>query len=168
MLGCLIKKIYPNTKIIYINLGRTLLFDFYYSRKCFPQLNHRLIRSNQDCLLADFNYIEAEYLDQVIFASDIFINISSMQEMDYEVISKYFDAFHNQDIGSYFYCCNRVSKTLPDGAEINFSEYGWVANSDQTLIDELCPWHQNFPVNWPPFYKKFDGPHQHRLVRLIK
>jgi putative sugar O-methyltransferase len=166
-LGSLIKKIYPNSKIIYVNLGRTLLYDFYYSKECFPDLKHTLIRSNQDHLSVDFNYIEAEYFDQINFTSDIFINIASMQEMNYEAISGYFDAFRNQDIETWFYCCNRVSKTLPDGSVINFSEYGW-DTSDQIIIDELCPWHQRFPINRPPFSRKFDGPHHHRLIKLNK
>jgi hypothetical protein len=166
-LGSLIKKIYPKSKIIFINLGRTLLYDFYYSKKCFPDLKHTLIRSNQDLLSSDFNYIEAEYFDQITFASDVFINIASMQEMNYEVISGYFKAFRNQDTTTWFYCCNRVSKILPDGSVINFSEYGWL-DSDQILIDELCPWHQRFPINRPPFSRKFDGPHRHRLIKLNK
>jgi hypothetical protein len=164
-LGCLIKKIYPYSKIIYVNLGRTLFFDFYYSKKCFPELKHSLIRSNQYNLSADFNYIEAEYFKKISFASDIFINIASMQEMNYEEISSYFNAIRNQDIDSWFYCCNRVSKTLPDGSVINFSEYGWDDN-DEIIIDELCPWQQSFPINWPPFSKKFDGPIKHRLIKL--
>jgi hypothetical protein len=164
-LGCLIKKIYPNSKIIYVNLGRTLFFDFYYSKKCFPELKHSLIRSNQYNLSTDFNYIEAEYFKKIFFTSDIFINIASMQEMNYEEISSYFNAIRNQGIDSWFYCCNRVSKTLPDGSVINFSEYGWDDN-DEIIIDELCPWQQSFPINWPPFSKKFDGPIKHRLIKL--
>ncbi len=166
-LGCLIKKIYPNSKIIYVNLGRTLFFDLYYSKKCFPELKHSLIRSNLCSLSADFNYIEAEYFKKIFFTSDIFINIASMQEMNYEQISSYFNAIRNQDIDCWFYCCNRVSKTLPDGSVINFSEYGW-DDSDQIIFDELCPWQQRFPINWPPFSKKFDGPIKHRLIKLKK
>jgi len=166
-LGTLIKKIYPKSKIIFVNLGRTLIFDFYYSSECYPDLKHTLIRSNQDHLSVDFNYIEAEYFDQINFTSDIFINIASMQEMNYEVISGYFDAFRNQDIETWFYCCNRVSKTFPDGSVINFSEYGW-DTSDQIIIDELCPWHQHFPINRPPFSRNFDGPIRHRLIKLNK
>jgi hypothetical protein len=166
-LGCLIKKIYPDSKIIYLNLGRTLYFDCYYSKECFPNLKHALIRETQTNLSSDFNYIEAEYFKNTAFIADVFINIASMQEMNYESITNYFNAIRNQDIDTWFYCCNRISKTLPDGLVVNFSEYGWI-DSDQIIVDELCPWHQNFPINRPPFSKNFDGPIKHRLIKLSK
>jgi hypothetical protein len=88
-----------------------------------------------------------------------------MQEMNYEAITSYFNVIRNQNTTTWFYCCNRVSKTLPDGSVINFSEYGW-NTSDQVIVDELCPWHQRFPINRPPFSSKFDGPIKHRLIKL--
>ena len=83
-LGCLIKKVFPKSKIISINLGRTLFFDVYYSQKSFPELEHKLIRTNQDKFCEDFNYVEAENIKNIIVYSDIFINIVSMQEMNYQ------------------------------------------------------------------------------------
>ena len=38
--GSILKSIYPNCSVIYINLGRTLVFDYYYTSKVFPNSNH--------------------------------------------------------------------------------------------------------------------------------
>lgn len=113
----------------------------------------------------DFRYVEAETIDFQIINASIFVNIASMQEMNRKVISKYFQIIRDQKQPTYFYCCNRRSKELPDGTIINFDDYGWL-NSDEILVDELCPWHQRFPTTRPPFIKRFDGPIQHRLIRI--
>ncbi len=165
-LGCLIKKVFPKSKIIFINLGRTLIFDLYYSKKVFPEIEHFLIRSNENIFSKHFNYIEAEKCNNVEINADVFINVCSMQEMNSEDIRSYFKLIRKQNSETYFYCCNRISKELPDNSLINFSEYGWL-DKDIIIFDELCPWHQEFPINRPPFTRKFDGPIQHRLIKLI-
>ena len=159
--GSILKSIYPTCKIIYINLGRTLLFDYYYTSKVFPNSNHSLNRT-QGKLSDDFTYIEAERYREFKLEAEIFINIASMQEMDKKIINEYFSLIKSQSHPAYFYCANRISKKLPDGSIINFNEYPW--NGMKVLIDELCPWHQKFPTTKPPFVRNFDGPHQHRLV----
>jgi len=164
-LGCLLKAKFPDCKIIQINLGRTLLFDYYYSFKFLPTLNHKLIRDNTDFSEFDFAYIEAEVYQNFKFSSDLFINIASMQEMNMNQIAGYFELIKSQVKGTHFYCCNRISKILPDGSEINFYDYPW--ENLEILDDELCPWYQTFPTLKPPFIKKFDGPIKHRLSKLI-
>jgi hypothetical protein len=160
-LGCLIKLLFPESKIIYINLGRTLLFDYYYSFRVFPKLQHKLIK-NFDNFATDFNYIEAEFYNKFKIKSDIFVNIASMQEMNLEQINDYFHLI-KQNPNQIFYCCNRLSKKLPDESIINFLEYPW--DGFEIIKDELCPWHQKFPSLKPPFIRKFDGPTQHRLAK---
>ena len=162
--GGLLKTIYPNCQIVYINLGRTLLFDYFYSMKSHPQSQHKLITKENE-FIKDFNYIEAEAYQDITIKGDIFINIASMQEMDMKQINEYFDLICSQNQGTIFYCCNRVSKRLPDNSVINFFEYNW--GELEVLIDELCPWHQKFPIIRPPFIRNFDGPIQHRLVKVV-
>ena len=159
--GSILKSIYPNCSVIYINLGRTLVFDYYYTSKVFPSSNHQL-NITQDKLSDDFTYIEAERYREFKLEAEIFINIASMQEMDMKTINEYFSLIKSQPQSVYFYCANRISKKLPDGSIINFNEYPW--SGMKVLIDELCPWHQKFPSIKPPFVRKFDGPVQHRLV----
>ena len=96
---------------------------------------------------------------------DVALNIASMQEMDPSDISAYFDdlraiASHRQ---LALYCCNREQKRLPDGEVTRFAEYPWCSN-DKIVVDELCPWHQQYYVCRPPAYRLYDGPIRHRLV----
>ena len=159
--GSILKTIYPNSKIVYINLGRTLVFDYYYTSKVFPNSNHHLNRT-QYKLSNDFTYIEAEKYRQFKIEANVFINVASMQEMDMKTTDEYFTLIKSQVSPTYFYCANRISKELPDGSIINFNEYPW--DDMKVLIDELCPWHQEFPTIKPPWIRKFDGLTQHRLV----
>ena len=66
---------------------------------------------------------------------------------------------------TFFYCCNRVTKTLPDNTVINFADYGW-KGEDTILIDESCKWYKTAPMSRPPFIKHFDGEVWHRLALL--
>lgn len=159
--GSILKSIYPNCSVIYINLGRTLVFDYYYTTKVFPKNNHHLIIT-QSKFSDDFTYIEAERYREYKIEADVFINIASMQEMNMKTIDDYFTLVNSQALPTYFYCANRISKNLPDGSIINFNDYPW--NGMKILIDELCPWYQKFPTIKPPFVRRFDGPLQHRLV----
>lgn len=165
VLGCLIKKHFPNSQIISVNLGKILFFDVFYSEILFSDLKHSLIKNNNKFFVKDFNYIEAEKFNKVIFNADIFINVCSMGEMNLNDINNYFCRMRNQEDETYFYCCNRISKRLPDGQVINFKDYPWDKN-DQIIFDEICPWHQKYPINKPPFISSFDGPIQHKLVNL--
>ena len=162
-LGCILKSQFPSMQINYINLGRNLLLDLYYTKKVFPKYSHSLAK-NKSQFSPDFNYIEAEKFQDLNISSDVFINIASMQEMNPRQIEDYFDLIKIQSTGTLFYCCNRVSKTLPDGTIINFEEYPW--GSFEILVDEMCPWHQKYPSSRYPFVRNFDGPTKHRLVKL--
>jgi hypothetical protein len=119
--------------------------------------------SNPD---ADFNFIEAEELSKLELNGDLFINIASMQEMNFDQINQYFEIIKNQELGTYFYCCNRESKELPDGSVINFRDYPWESLEIELL--EYCRWHQEFPMNRPPFKGKFDGPTLHSISRVVR
>ena len=131
----------------------------------FPKKNHKLIRKKDDIFTNDFNYIEAENFKKLNINADIFINICSMQEMNYKEIHSYIKMIRNQNKETFFYCYNRISKKLSDGSIINFKDYNW-SKKDLILFNELCPWHQKFPINRPPFVGKFDGPIKHKLINV--
>ena len=165
-LGLLISRLFPTTKVVSVNLGPILFFDV-------------LMTSMEETSVAvchgcggryrserKFNFVAAEVVDQLEIGDiDIFINIASMQEMDIEVIHKYFHWMRAQRNPAYFYSCNRVSKELPDGTIVKFDDYAW-ENKDEFILNELCEWYQKAPSNRFPFYQKFDGPHHHRLAKL--
>jgi len=93
------------------------------------------------------------------------VNIASMQEMDPPVIAAYFDDLRSiaghQEL--MFYRCYREEKFLPDGTITRFSDYPW-NSGDDILVDELCPWHQQYYSFKPPFFRPHDGPIRHQLA----
>lgn len=98
---------------------------------------------------------------------DLGINIVSMQEMNTPVIKSYFEDLRSvsHKNGLAFYCCNREEKILPDGTATRFSEYPWHSD-DNIVVDELCPWTQQYYTFVPPFYRPYDGLIRHRLVNF--
>jgi len=168
-LGTLIKNLLPKAKIIFVNLGRQLLFDIYYFSKIFPEIDLLLLEKYEDqntVMDHSIIFLEAEQYELLNkLPISLFINIASMQEMDMSVIQKYFEYMRTSTVESYFYCCNREEKTYPDGNVIRFLDYPW--NEDERIIiHEPCTWYQKLPVNRPPFWIDFDGVHLHRLIQL--
>ena len=164
----LIKRMIPDAKIIIINLGRSLLIDAYRFSQVFPYESAMLVRGEPtDIQMMQHNifYMEAENYKLLNgLPISLFINIASMQEMNMNVIQKYFDLMRSSSVEPHFYCCNRVEKKLPDETVIRFFDYPW--DGSEILVDELCPWYQVYPTSKPPFWRPFDGPIHHRLVKL--
>ena len=168
-------------RVVLVNLTKTMLVDLWYLKlgmgeKTFES-NVVLVSDKEELMRALLKeipqggqVISIQAKDHELLRLcpvDIALNIASMQEMDPPVISAYFDDL--RAIGSYrqlaFYCCNREEKLLPDGEVTRFSEYPW-NSSDQIIVDELCPWHQQHYVFRIPAYRLYDGPIRHRLVIL--
>lgn len=89
----------------------------------------------------------------------LFVNIASFQEMTPEIVAEYFSIIESNSAA--LYCCNRELKELPGGERLEFEAYPW--GKSNTLLDELCPWHQEFYSSRPPFIRPYDGPTRHRL-----
>ncbi|EMN52382.1 hypothetical protein LEP1GSC089_0846 [Leptospira interrogans serovar Autumnalis str. LP101] len=162
-------------KVILINLSKTLLVDIEYFSKIsnYYDFKYCLVNEEKDLIHAlnsEFNLVTIQASNQSflkLISADLIINIASMQEMSNEVIHQYFEDMREiskkKDV--YFYCCNREEKKLPDGTVISFKKYPWKEH-DEVLIDDLCPWHQEYYAFKPPFYRRYDGPIRHRLVKL--
>ena len=91
---------------------------------------------------------------------DGFVNISSMQEMTHSVIGEYFTTIRAS--GGWFYCCNKVSKRLPDGTIVRFDEFPW--GSPRWIVGpEQCPWYRRAFSARPPFVTRF-SPTTHALL----
>jgi len=91
---------------------------------------------------------------------DGFVNVSSMQEMHPSVIDDYFSTIRAS--GGWFYCCNKVSKRLPDGVVTRFADYPW-GDARWLLGPEQCPWYLRAPSLRPPFVTHF-SPTTHGLA----
>jgi putative sugar O-methyltransferase len=166
--GTLIKSLSLDAKIIFINLGRNLLIDTICFSKIFPNIeplhyhqpeNFDQIKNNE------IIFLEAEQFELLQnLPISLFINVASMQEMNLQVVHRYFELMRTSTVDPYFYCNNREEKTLPDGSVICFNDYPW--GDEEIFIDELCPFYQYYPSSRPPFWRPFDGPIRHRLVKL--
>lgn len=174
-LASLILSTFPEAKVVLINLTKVLLVDIVYLKKALPGATIAAV--------GDQRGLEAGLQDSKINAlalrsdnSDLLrhlpislaTNMVSMQEMNPPVIADYFASLRSS-VGAapMFYCCNREEKTLTDGTVVRFDEYPW-RDDDDVLIDELCPWNQDFYTLRPPFYYPYDGPIRHRLTTLVK
>jgi hypothetical protein len=174
------------SRVILVNLNKTLLVDLFYLRLW---MGDDLFAANVDLVTSvdELNcalekqvdssdgigrVIAIRAVDQALIQNspiDLAINIASMQEMDPPVIAEYFESLRKSSLKEklYFYCCNRKEKTLPDGTVTRFFDYPWLTH-DQVIIDELCPWYQQYYSFKPPFFRPFDGPIWHRLAVMAK
>jgi len=178
-LSSLIKSIFPNSTIVLVDIGRILTIQSIYCQKTHPQCLHFGVDENSNLKTADFLYCPPGHLEKFnILNYDIVINIASMQEMDYQIIERYFHYFRQYcNAENLFYCCNRESKKLPDEKVVEFQKYPW-SKKDKYLIDERCPWQKYFlsihhtshgprPFGFRiPLINYVKGPVRHRLTIL--
>lgn len=163
------------SKIVLINLTQNLLIDAFFIDKSLTDINMALVKDEEQYSQA----LKNDEIQFILIQADnskliskhnigIAINICSMQEMNSPIIHEYFDHIRkSKNKKTYFYCANRVEKTLPDGTIVNFFKYPW-SSQDQILIDELCPWLQKYYTTRPPFYRPYHGQIQHRLILVDK
>jgi hypothetical protein len=170
-------------RVVLVNLTKTLLVDLWYLRLWMGAYEfegavnlvtdaeglHQVLAAGEDSNgWRSVVAIQAEHHALLRHCPiGMAFNVVSMQEMDPPVIAGYFDDLRAiaGKRPTLFYCCNREEKMLPDGTVTRFANYPWWPG-DQILIDELCPWHQHYYAARPPFYRPYDGPIRHRLVRL--
>ena len=170
-MSSLILECLPQAKVVTVNLTKMLLVDLIYTRKAFPNIKIRLTDDTDEyqAALDDHNIriVAVCASNSSIIGHGpigLAINIASMQEMDPPVIAGYFTSLRNTpNPNTPFYCCNRVTKTLPDGTVVRFDDYPW-RTDDSVLVDELCPWLQFSYRFRPPFSIPYDGPTRHRLA----
>lgn len=183
-LSSLIKQIYPNSSIVLVDLGKTLLFQTFFCQTAHPNYQHVLINQNTKIIYENedhnFIYCPTELLNKIGLKYDIIINIASMQEMNTTTINRYFDFIRKYSkADNLFYCCNRDKKDLIGGEKTEFKKYPWNKN-DQILVNEICPWYSYilslsrtknglrlFGIRIP-FINYLDGVVWHRLSKMSK
>ena len=165
----------PHSRVILVNLTKTLLLDLVYLRKAFPNENIALAQNTNEMKKAlastDTRIIAVRADDMHLIAQapvTLGINIKSMMEMDPPITAAYFDVLRKGPADqTAFYCCNVDKKYWADGTVISFSEYPW-REDDIVLLDEPCPWDQYRYHKQLPIYSKYKGLNLHRLVYLSK
>ena len=137
----------PHSRVILVNLTKTLLVDLAFTFKAFPEAGIALVQDADDMAEAmqrtDIRVIAVGADNARLLAGvpiSLAVNIMSMMEMDPPVTKMYFDTLRQCPRKStVFYCCNRVEKRLPDGTITRFSGYPWDPD-DEILVDEPSPW----------------------------
>lgn len=160
-------------RVVLVNLTKTLLADLVFIQRGLPSVKIALpttldsmrcaVSDGEASVIAvradDYHYIREIKIDMAV-------NIASMQEMNPSTIAGYFAALRESAGGDYFfYCCNREEKVFSDGTTVRFADYPWT-REDSVLVDELCPWHQQYYTLSPPRYLPYDGPIRHRLIKM--
>jgi len=166
-IGGLINLKKPNLQIYSINLAEMLIHD-YLSLKHNNLLDDQLIKVvNKEEDLYD-NKIKLFLIDASNWKLlknkdiDLFINIASMQEMTKTFVNNYFNVIKSNN--SYFYCCNRKYKQLPDGEELIFNEYPW--GEGEIIFKEICEWHKKYYDSKFPYIKNHNEEILHALVKF--
>jgi len=164
----------PQSRVIIVNLNKSLIVDLICLRKGFPDLNYALARSSEElgeALLADNIRVIAISADNAGILKNaslsLAINIESMMEMDPPVIEEYFRLLRSGRTEKVaFYCCNLEHKQFSGEGVSDFFKYPWRDN-DEILVHETCPWTKFRYGNVPPFFTR-RAPDLHRLVYLEK
>jgi putative sugar O-methyltransferase len=166
-----------SSNIYLVNLSKTLYFDYIFLKKSFKNSEYKiyLIKNKKDIEIINNNNSKKIILIEAInkqlinlFNIDLFINIVSMQEMDLIEVQSYFKIIRNKKKYSndrYFYCCNRLSKVLPDNSIIKFEDYPWLDN-DIILHYSECEWMKRYYAKKFPFYLKYEGKIIHKLIKI--
>lgn len=178
VLSAIFKEMLPDSTIVMLDIGKTLLFQAYYCQKAHPLCVHKIAgEANLDAV--DFLYCPVEDLEKIErYRFDIAVNIASMQEMSNATVARYYHFLRrNLRPDNLFYCCNREYKRSPGGEVSEFRKYPWMPG-DRFFVDGICPWHQYFfSVGRAergltlfkvriPFVNFYDGIHLHRLAVL--
>ncbi len=164
VMASLVRLACPGRKVVVVNLTKPLIADLVFLRKALPDTHVAWAASPRDMdqALCDpaidviaIRADDARLLEQAPVG--LAINITSMQEMNLDVTEEYFKILRNsKGTRTFFYCCNKLSKTLPDGTETRFRDYPW-RQGDEILVDEACKWFNVVSNTSPPFWivKKF-------------
>ena len=162
----------PKSRIILVNLNKSLLVDLICVKKGVPNVNYALARSPEElkkCLSAkQIRVIAIGANDAKILRGvdlGLAINIESMMEMDAPIIQDYFDILRSGPREKTpFYCCNLEFKKFSGIGASHFLDYPW-ENNDEILVHETCPWTTIRYGNSFPFYTRRQSD-IHRLVYL--
>lgn len=158
-------KVFPSSKIYSVNLTETLINDYLI-------IEETKIIKNEEIQVINKKDMEEEKNKKLYLIPssckdflkdkniDLFINISSFQEMVINEVNNYFDIIKNNK--ALLYCCNREYKKLVGGEELYFEKYPW--GDGKKMFYEDCIWHQKFYSIKPPFIHNYDGNHKHCLI----
>jgi hypothetical protein len=132
LLYCM-KKIYPDSTCIFVDLSSSLIFSIVNVLNKWPDAKFLLpneVTAQSNLMSQDFLFLRDDQIDLIPSGSvDLMLNTVSFGEMGYSVIKKYFQLLRRVARSSnLFYCLNRVEKVMTyDGLvePIRFHSYPW-------------------------------------------
>ena len=132
-----------NTKLILIDLPKTILFLFPYLSKSFPNakilLPDEIDAGNYELSKYDIIMMTPDQTSIIPDGTvDLTCNVSSMQEMAKESVVFFFEMIDRiSKPKGFFFANNRVEKLI-NGEPNRFSEYPWRSHT-QTIFFEIDP-----------------------------
>jgi hypothetical protein len=165
--GSLIRSVYPSASILYVNLGKSLVFDISFCFQVFPNSSHSIPKETINWKEGGFQYIPAEDLNYGNLKADVYIAMQTFQEMNLDVIQKYFSLMRSEEKSPLLYSANRTVKILPDGTIIRNKDYGW--STRDTIFSKRTPWWLYWCVRRrPPFLFHMDGKIEETIALIAR
>jgi SAM-dependent methyltransferase len=155
----IIKKYYPNVKIVVVDLPESIPYTITSLLYANPDATYLLpheITSDLDIYTYDFVFLSPVQVKVIQHHTiDFAINTMSFQEMAKPDIREYFELLRNvlKD-DNLFYCLNAVEKPMVvdhNEVPIRFFEYPWVED-DEDVSYSLSPVHHHMTTK--PFYER--------------
>jgi hypothetical protein len=152
-LGTMLKSLYPNTNITFVNLPKNLFLDHLFFTKVFnlAQDQPMLIRAD------NFNGFKSNQL--------LFFNVASLSEMSHEQIDLYLNSI--AEVGGTLVSLNRNTKNHPDGSLVNLSEMFDSRHCEIMLDENPCEFYSKFPLRgFLRGFLPFDGEWHLKILRF--
>jgi hypothetical protein len=143
-LGSLLKFLYPEVMITFINLQKNLFLDYCFFVKSFQALDDSpsLVQAQQ------FTNFQKDEL--------LFFNVASLGEMTPNQVKMYLRAI--KEVSGTLVSLNRNSKKHPDGTVLNLNELLETEQSKLLFDENPCKFYANYPTNrFNPGFLPFDG-----------
>lgn len=131
-MACVLKRIFPEARIILLDLPEVTCTQTYYVSRSFPNTKIAHYEDlaaetawNARSVDFDFAIVPGWCIERLQSQSvDLFVNIRSMQEMNWATIRYYFNHIHRTIApDGIFYCANRYSKDTADVQPVILREY---------------------------------------------
>jgi hypothetical protein len=161
---------FSKAKIISVNLSDTLINDLLILNKMniLKENEIHLVENPEEILERNDKrlFLVPSNLKNFLYNKkiELFVNIASFQEMNFNEIENYMNIIKENK--AMFYCCNREFKQLPDGEKIYFDRYPW--GDGNKIFEEDCSWHKYYYQFRFPFFKEYDGIHKHCMIDYSK
>jgi hypothetical protein len=152
-LGTLLKILYPNKSITFVNLPKNLFLDFCFYSKVFP------FSEDSPNLISAHDTINFEQ------KNTLFFNIASFSEMNVNQILSYTRAI--KEVDGTLVSLNRNFKKHPDSTLVDLESVFKDKVKNLIFEENPCQFYTYYPTNkLVPLFLPFDGPVHLKIVKF--